>query len=214
MNLDLLQYGKPWRGNMPPAAAPGVSSGFPELDALLPDGGWPLGALTELLVPNEGIGALQLVLPALARLSQQRRWIAWVAPPYVPYPPALVAAGVDLSRLLFVHPRAGGDGLSAIEQSLRSGTCGAVLAWPMGGDGPTLRRLQLAAAEGNCAGILFRPASLADQPSPAALRLRIECTSHGLEISLLKRRGGWAAGPVALPMDRLLETAGGGLGLC
>lgn len=214
MNLDLLQYGKPWRGNMLPPAAPGLPSGFPELDALLPDGGWPQGALTELLVPNEGIGALQLVLPALARLSQQRRWIAWVAPPYVPYPPALVAAGVDVSRLLFVHPRAGGDGLLAIEQSLRSGTCGAVLAWPMGGDGPSLRRLQLAAAEGHSSGILFRPASLADQPSPAAVRLRVERTAHGLDVSLLKRRGGWAAGPVTLPMDRLLEVAGGASGLC
>ncbi|MFA7386911.1 MAG: translesion DNA synthesis-associated protein ImuA [Thiohalobacteraceae bacterium] len=214
MNLDLLQYGNPWRGNLPGVAAPGLPSGFPELDAMLPDGGWPRGALTELLVSNEGVGALQLLLPALARLSQQRRWIAWVAPPYVPYRPALVAAGVDVSRLLFIHPRAGDDGLSTVEQSLRSGTCGAVLAWPMAGDGATLRRLQLAAAEGDARGVLFRPARLAEQPSPAILRLRIEQAENGLDLSLIKRRGGWAAGPVSLSMDRLLVAAGTARALC
>ncbi len=205
MNLDLLQYGTPWRGAQPAHVSAGLPTGFSELDALLPDGGWPQGALTELLVSREGIGALQLLLPALARLSQQRRWIAWVAPPYVPYPPALAAAGVDLSRLLLVHPRASGDGLRAIEQSLRSGTCGAVLAWPMAVDGPALRRLQTAAAEGNTWGILFRPEQFADQPSPATLRLRVARCQNAVEVSLLKRRGGWAAGPVTLSMDRLLQ---------
>lgn len=205
MNLDLLQYGTPWRGTQPTHVSAGLPTGFSELDVLLPDGGWTQGALTELLVPHEGIGALQLLLPALARLSQQRRWIAWVAPPYVPYPPALEAAGVDLSRLLMVHPRAGGDGLRAIEKSLRSGTCGAVLAWPMAGDGPALRRLQTAAAEGNSWGILFRPEHFADQPSPATLRLRVARRQNAVEVSLLKRRGGWAAGPVSLSMDRLLQ---------
>ena len=214
MNLDLLQYGAPWRGAQPAHVDAGLPSGFSELDALLPDGGWTQGALTELLVPHEGIGALQLLLPALARLSQQKRWIAWVAPPYVPYPPALAAAGVDLSRLLLVHPRADGDGLHAIEQSLRSGTCGAVLAWPMAVDGPALRRLQTAAAEGNSWGILFRPEQFAEQPSPATLRLRIARRQNAVEVSLLKRRGGWAAGPVTLSMDRLLQPLTTQLSLC
>ena len=205
MNLDLLQYGMAWRGAPAATETAGLPTGFAELDTLLPDGGWTPGALTELLVPREGIGALQLLLPALARLSQQRRWIAWVAPPYVPYPPALAAAGVDLSRLLLVHPRVNGDGLRAIEDSLRSGTCGAVLAWPMAVDGPALRRLQHAAKEGDSWGILFRPEACAEQPSPATLRLKVARCQNGVEVSLLKRRGGWSAGPVTLSMDRLLQ---------
>lgn len=207
MNLDhLLHYPNPWRNELTSSTPSGLSTGFPELDAMLPDGGWPQGALTELLVPREGVGALQLLLPALARLSQQKRWIAWVAPPYVPYAPALAAAGVDPSRLLLIHPRLGGDGLSAVEQSLRSGTCGAVLAWPMAGDAPLLRRLQMAAAEGKSWGILFRPEQLADQPSPAAaLRLQVTRSPTRVALSLIKRRGGWATGPIELSMDRLLQ---------
>lgn len=204
-NLDhLLHYPNPWAAPLLPAPSPGLPTGYSELDALLPNGGWPHAALTELLVPNEGIGALQLLLPTLARLSEQRRWIAWVAPPYIPYAPALAAAGVDPSRVMLVHPRAGDDGLATIERCLRSGTCGAVLAWPMVGDATAIRRLQAAAAEGHSWGVLFRPDHLASQPSPAALRLKVARRPNGVEVSLLRPRGGWAAGPVSFAMDRLL----------
>jgi hypothetical protein len=206
MNLDLhLDYPDNTRRDTPTTTPLGLPTGFSELDALLPDGGWPQGAVTELLVPQEGIGALQLVLPALAKISQQRRWIAWVAPPYIHYAPALAAAGVDLSRVLLIHPRAGSDGLAAIERSLRSGTCGAVLAWPTAGDGPALRRLELAAAEGQSWGVLFRPEHFAQHASPISLRLQIARRPNGVDVDLLKRRGGWDVGPVSFSMDRLLQ---------
>ncbi|MCF8175433.1 MAG: hypothetical protein K9K30_09360 [Burkholderiaceae bacterium] len=41
---------------MPPA--PTFASGFLRIDAELPGGGWPRGALTELLAEHEGIGEL------------------------------------------------------------------------------------------------------------------------------------------------------------
>ena len=116
MSLDhLLQRADLWRGGATSPAVSGIPTGFAELDALFPGGGWPRGALTEILMPREGIGALTLVLPTLARLSRENRWLAWVAPPYLPYAPALAAAGVDLSRVLLVHPRSNADGLWAVE---------------------------------------------------------------------------------------------------
>lgn len=205
-NLDhLLQLPNPWHGNVLAEPAQGLATGFAELDELLPEQGWVQSALTELLVPREGIGALQLLLPALARLSQQPRWIAWVAPPYIPYAPALAAAGVNLSRLLRVYPRNGGDGLATVEACLRSGTCSAVLAWPMTGELPALRRLQRAAAQGRSWGILFRPEDYAQLASPAAQRLRIARLANGVAVTRLDARGGWNAGPVELSVDRLLE---------
>ena len=45
-----------------------IASGLEALDAQLPGGGWPLGALTEILLQHHGIGELQLLMPALARL--------------------------------------------------------------------------------------------------------------------------------------------------
>jgi hypothetical protein len=200
MNLDhLLQSADIWRGGQLTAAARAVSSGYSELDELLPGGGWPQGALTEILMPRQGIGALRLLMPALARLSHEDRWICWVAPPHIPYAPALVAAGVDLSRVLLVHPRARQDGLWAVEQSLRSGHCGAVLAWPTLDDSSVMRRLQLAAEAGDALGFLFRSHRFIQRPSPAALRIELDTHVDGnLSVSILKRRGGWAAGPLHL----------------
>ncbi|MDN5850905.1 MAG: translesion DNA synthesis-associated protein ImuA, partial [Nitrococcus sp.] len=107
-----------------------VTSGFPALDAALPGGGWPRGALTEILHEHAGIGELSLLMPALARLSQRDQWIALIAPPYLPYAPALADHGVNLSRLLLIHPGNTTNALWAVEQTLRSGTCAAVLVWP------------------------------------------------------------------------------------
>jgi hypothetical protein len=201
MNLDtLLQRSDIWRGGQVDTRTDAVSTGFPELDALLPGGGWPRGALTEILLPREGVGALRLVMPALAQLSrEERRWLSWVSPPYIPYAPALTAAGVDLARILLIHPRARQDNLWAVEQSLRSGTCSAVLAWPMLHEPSALRRLQLGAEAGRSLGFMFRPVRVAKSPSPAALRLLLDSDAAGnLSVQVLKRRGGWAAGPVII----------------
>lgn len=201
MNLDSLLSQRPdiWRGGQFSATAETVSSGFSELDESLPGGGWPRGALTEILMPQHGIGALRLLMPALASVSKEGRWICWVAPPYIPYAPALLGCGVDLSRVLLVHPKGHQDGLWAVEQSLRSGTCSAVLAWPALDDSTALRRLQLAAEVGNAMGFLFRPRRMAERPSPAALRVQLLPETGGdLSVTILKRRGGWASGPVRL----------------
>src|SRR4249920_4082167 len=81
-------------------ASPSVPTGFPQLDAELPGGGWPTGALAELVPAHDGIGELRLLGPALARLARAGERIAWIAPPYLPYAPALVAAGIALGQVL------------------------------------------------------------------------------------------------------------------
>ena len=207
-NLDhLLQLPNPWQGNVFSEQPNSLSTGFDEIDALLPERGWARGALTELLVPHEGIGALQLLLPALARLSHEPRWIAWVAPPYMPYGPALEAAGVNTARLLRVYPRAGADGLATVEACLRAGTCSAVLAWPVTGELQALRRLQRAAAQGNSWGVLFRPQRFAPLASPILQRLHIAGTADGLRVAQLDTREDGE--PVELSFDRLLQPQGG-----
>jgi hypothetical protein len=192
---SLLNRRQLWRGRQPGCkdAGSAVATGFAALDGRLPAEGWPRGALTEIVLPASGIGELRLLLPALRQLQREGRWIALVAPPNLPYAPAWRNQGIDLSRLLWVRA-AGNDGFWAVEQALRSGVCGAVLAWPV--ETPAfqrLRRLQLAAEAGDCLGILFVSPERAGQPTPAALRLRLEAGPHGLEAWILKARGGGVA---------------------
>ena len=87
---------------MPTQAPPGIltASGWPVLDELL-GGGWPRAALAEVL--SDAHQGLSLLLPAMAGLSGDARWITWVAPPYVPYAPALAARGIRVDRLLLIR---------------------------------------------------------------------------------------------------------------
>ena len=151
-------------------SAEGEPTGHAELDALLPQNGWPRRALIELLLPADGVGELNLLFPALARMTQAGHPVVVIAPPYIPYAPAWQAAGVDLSQLEIVHasPR---DALWAFEQCLRSGACAAVLGWPQQADAQSLRRLQVAADSGDCLGFAFRDRKHVANASPAALRM-------------------------------------------
>lgn len=162
-----------WRGDRrAEVAVPSEPTGHAALDALLPGGGWPRAALTELLVRQTGVGELSLLVPTLSRLSKQDTWIAFVSPPHLLYAPALAAAGVDLSRLLLIRAEQGADRLWAMEQALTSGACSAVIGWPAFVHERALRRLQLAAEHGRALGIFFSNGQ-ATSSSLAALRLQL-----------------------------------------
>ena len=173
-----------------------LPTGWPALDAALPDGGWPLGTLVELLLPAHGVGELQLLLPALRGLGGAGPaglagpWLVWIAPPLAPYPPALAQAGLEPSRVLLVDAERTQDRLWAMEQALHSRSCGAVLAWLDEVDDRWLRRLKLAAEPARTLTVLFRPLVRRAQASPAALRLALEPHGDALEVQVLKSRGG------------------------
>ena len=197
---NVLQHPAIWRGgDCARVVLPSVPTGFAELDVLLPGGGWPAGALTEIHVERTGVGELQLIMPAAARLTWTGRWLALIAPPYVPYAPAFAAHGVTLSRLMLVRTTTTEDSLWACEQALRSQACGAALAWLDRVHERALRRLQLAAESGGATMLLFRPARAAPA-SHAALRLHVGKAQSRTLVRVLKRRGGGLPAPIALDL--------------
>jgi cell division inhibitor SulA/protein ImuA len=191
---ELLRHPALWRGGGIVGAPATVPTGFRRLDERLPGGGWPLSRLVEILVPTAGVGEIRLLIPALRALSaaqpDEPRWIAWLGPPHLPYAPALADAGLDPARTLVIRPRAGLDLLWAMEQALRSGTCAAVLGWVGAASNQALRRLSLAAGEGQSIGFLFRPPCHRSEASPAALRLLLMACDSGLDVEILRSRGG------------------------
>lgn len=187
----LLKQPGLWRARHGNRHLPVLATGYPELDERLPGGGWPVGALTELIVEHDGIGEVRLLLPALSALSRKcDRWLMWIAPPYEPYAPALAAAGLDLSRHLVARPAHSRDALWAAEQGLRSGYCAAVLLWADRLSSREARRLQLAAEAGSAWAMVFRPPAALRESSPAALRLRMFADRGKRRLHILKVRGG------------------------
>lgn len=195
MSIDeLIARSRVWRGSAHGSASKTIATGYPALDRFLPGGGWPCDAVTEVVFERHGSGELSLVMPALAALSRRggedRRWIVWIAPPLVPYAPALAQHGLNLERVLLVHPRgARRDVLWAAEQSIRSGSSIALLAWLDRASDTALRRLQLGAEERECLTVLFRPPAALESRSPAALRLKLSPAARGTRIEVLKCRG-------------------------
>jgi hypothetical protein len=178
-----------WRGNESPHPKT-RSTGFAELDDCLPGGGWPLGTLIEIIPACEGVGELSLCLPALAALCRDGRRVALVAPPHVPYAPALVRAGLQLDSMLWVDADRDEDALWSAEQLLRDGNAGAVLVWSSTRDERPLRRLQLAAETGKAFAFLYRSTANLRQASPATLRITLYPDIDGTRAELIKIRGG------------------------
>jgi hypothetical protein len=175
----------------PTSASAVEATGWAQLDAVLPGGGWQSGTVVEVMPNVIGIGELRLLMPTLARTTRAGRHVALVAPPYIPFAPGLSQHGIDLERLLVIQAREPEDILWACEQALRCASFGAVVAWPIKIRDRETRRLQLAAEAGGSIGFVYRPVQAALEASPAAMRLKLSRQPGGaLEVEVLKCRGG------------------------
>lgn len=200
VGIDPSQLPHVWRAcELARAREPVAASGHAELDAQLPGGGWPRGALVELLLRQPGIGEMQLLKPILAQLSAQRR-VALVQPPYVPQASAAASWGINASSLLWLRPKVTADALWCTEQLLKAGTCGAVVLWQQAIRLESLRRLHLAAQSTETWFWLIRPLSCATEPSPAVLRLGLKPAHGGIAVDVLKRRGPQCEAELIIPL--------------
>ncbi len=185
----------------------------PGLDAVL-GGGLACGCLHELAPA----GALDLAATtgfamALARLANRDRGeTLWIVTDFAvcegggPYGPGLDLFGLDSRRLIVLRVPRAADALWAMEEALRCGALGSVVAEltgeAAGADLTATRRLSLAAREGQGAalGLLLRQGGSA-LPSAAATRWHVAAAPSepdrfgGLgpprfDLSLVKNRRG------------------------
>ena len=147
-------------GTARPVARPVAPLGLAALDAALPGGGLPLGALHEIEGEraewDDGVTA-GFCLALLARLNKAAatarahspKDVLWVSRRGDLYPPALVGPGkggaLDPNRFLLVHARSDAEVLWAMEEGLRCARLAAVVGEVDGLDRLAGRRLQLAA---------------------------------------------------------------------
>ena len=190
-----------WRATqLARGAARSLPTGHAALSAELPDGGWPLGSLIELLAPQPGIGEIRLLRPALAQL-ETRRAIALVQPPHAPHIASWMSWRLDPRQLLWVAPDKPLDALWAAEQILKNGSCGALLCWLPHVRPEALRRLHLAAQASDLLFVALRPASAAQHATPAPLRLALAPAPGGLSVHILKRRGPVCEAPLYVGLE-------------
>lgn len=206
-----------------------VACGRADIDALLPDGGFRRGALTELAGgPASGKTAIALALIAALGPGDLA---AYVDGREELYPPAAAALGVDLTRLLVVRPapRTVGEGperdpalvtLWAAEALLASGAFAVVavdvpVARIVRGVDSAARRLQAAAEKGGAVGLWLAGRGATGLRVPAAVRLELSAEDGRIvgrrrhardesawESSASPPRAGIAIGPWSPPIRR------------
>ena len=184
-----------WRGNRSTITTRSVvPAGYDEMAQCLPGGGWPLGALSVL--------------------SKQARWQTWITPPHTPYAPALNDNGIELSRILLVRPSRQQDALWAAEESLRSGGCSVVLFWTQHLGRTPLRRLQLAAERSQTWMICFCTGPAVDPHTSAALRIQCQPDPDGIQLNILKCRGGRSVNNLTLSRRIPVQHIPSDMGCC
>jgi len=200
---QLLQRDDVWQGSAKrySSIVAAVPTGFAVLDAQLVNGGWPLGSLIEVCHHRMQLEwqlfmAACLMMPGLLVL---------VNPPAAPFAQAFIQAGLDLERLIIIHPSDNNQFIATFSELARA-NLGAVMAWqPNQALSYTqMRKCVLAASEGQRGlNVLFRAAKELQQSSPAALRLFARLVQDGIEVSIVKQKGRLQthqARPIKLPL--------------
>jgi len=156
-----------------------ISSGCPDLDHILPQGGFRPGQLIEWLSAYPGSGAFSWALQSCRMQttgdqSEKKQSIVIIDLDHTFYPPAAGGLGIDLERLVVVRPKNATDAMWALDQALRCPAVVATCATLPRLAPRDFRRLQLAAEQGNTLGHLLRPLSVRGQPSWSDLQLRVQ----------------------------------------
>tara|TARA_R110001592_G_scaffold52649_3_gene161232 strand:- start:13117 stop:13686 length:570 start_codon:yes stop_codon:yes gene_type:complete len=113
--------------------------------------------VTEIVLTKEKIDSIQLILPMLINLHQEKRWLAWIDPPI-----QLLKEWQKThqeSALNDIMILRSNDNLSVFELSkraLEAGTCHAVIAWTNNLNQDQFSKLETASSIGNSHGIILK----------------------------------------------------------
>lgn len=187
-----------------------LKSGYSQLDEQLHGEGWPLTTTTELGLSQPGIGELRLLIPALRELQQtQQSNIVLIAPPLLPFAPALFKEKIDTSQLTIVQTNNLADTLWAAEQALLAECCAAVLTWTGNANLGIreLRRLQLAAEKTHTWNVLLRDSDCLKQSSASGLRIHLKTNTYSqLDLHIIKQPQGWGGQKCTLSLHPHYEN--------
>jgi hypothetical protein len=172
-----------------------VSSGSALIDNLLPINGFRRGSLVEWL-GQPGSGATTMALLAAREAGRCGGALVMVDPRRRFYPPAALALGIDLEKLILIRPANQRDERWALVQALNCRAVAAVLCWPEKLDSRAGRRWQLAAEQGGTLGFLVRPLEMAAGATWSEARLHVagvpSAGPRRLRIELLRSRSSGA----------------------
>jgi len=195
----LFDAGKLWQGNTETSIEV-TDTGFPELNTHLCSQGWPAHMLIEFLTNDFFSAPIQCAL-ATWRSQHDARWIAFVNPPLTPCTERLMQEGIDTEKVDIID--APTDQFAwCLEHLALAASTRSIIAWEQETLTSTqLRRLQLACQRGQTQLFLVRQLTHRHQASPAPVRVSMNPSITGVEITVFKQPGTNARPPVVVPSE-------------
>jgi cell division inhibitor SulA len=191
-----LHHLNAWENRTSRYASRVIPTGISVLDDMLPDGGWPRAGVVEVAASTDGPDAIDLFLPALARMTRQGRRLALVAPEFAARQRVFSDEAINPDRVLQVNSHPGRSDLWTVESLLQSGDFGVVIAWSGCHTELMDKRLQKAAMQGKVLCIVFRPRCRRCAASVISIRLGVDVDEAGRVVYLVNGKGDSVAGAV------------------
>jgi len=159
-----------------------------EIESVLPYSAWPVGELSEIRTEDtENI--FHLLLPLLSKLSSQNRWITLISPPADIDKKLFAYHGIDVSRVLLIHPKNAVDDTATMNKALKNGTSGIVIMWTDRVAKRFVAQWRKSVKQGNCRGVIVNR-DLTEHCFPSvALALKVSSSDQSITITSTQRFG-------------------------
>ncbi|WP_448212865.1 translesion DNA synthesis-associated protein ImuA [Colwellia sp. MEBiC06753] len=174
-----------WQGVIQQQKQHVCASGYPELDSKI-GGGIPETGVVEIRTAN-GIGELRVFLPYLQQ-QQHKGLLVFIAPPAMIGSEFLRHNQINIDNVLLLTPQPS-EALWCAEQCLKSGCCASVVLWHQSFEVFQVRRLNLAAEQGQASLLIYRQPQ-ASYNLPVALSLTFEAIEYGLNVKVNRCKAG------------------------
>jgi len=158
------------------------------LDAVLPTQGWPKAELSEInCTSSESV--LQLLLPTLAKLTAQKRWISLISPPADINLTLFSYYGIDTSRVLLIHPKNDVDDKATMNKALKNGTSGVVIFWTTELNKRYLAQWRKSVKQGRSMGVIVNMSQKKAYSESIALSFQVDTEAQLLSVSDIRLFG-------------------------
>ena len=112
--------------------------------------------VTEIIIAKSKADSVQMLLPMLTRLNQEKRWLAWIDPPIELLKRWKQERQDGLEEIMILRSSEKADATNLCEKALAAGTCHAVILWTEGLTNEAFKKLEDASIVGDSHGIVLR----------------------------------------------------------
>lgn len=113
--------------------------------------------VTEIIIAKNKADSIQMLLPMLNNLSQEKRWLAWIDPPIQLLKQwQETYSTLAMEEIMILRSSDTNSAFELSKKALEAGTCHAVIAWTNLLSNNEFEQLEEASAQGNSHGIFLR----------------------------------------------------------